>query len=109
MNKEDDAQEKAESKRAADAKKTADKPWLTDPELAPRVIPVEGRIPRFGLSQTKLSPYILIDGKVIRSALHLSAKNDNNTRRVSFPNDQSLVAKDDSVDFADPEDREFFH
>lgn len=80
------------------AEKSADpeKPWLTDPELTPRVISVEGRVPRF-IGKTKLSPYIVIDGKVMRSSLNLTKKEKD--RRVRFPDDETLSRKcEDAVD-----------
>lgn len=59
-------------------------------ELPPRVITHTGRRPRFGTGNAPLSPYILIDGKKLRSALALRKKWP--PRRVSFPtNDSHLV------------------
>lgn len=62
-----------------------------DPEnLPPRTISSTGRRPRFGTGNVPLSPYILIDGKKLRSALSLKKKWP--PRRVSFPtNDSHLV------------------
>lgn len=62
-----------------------------DPEnLPPRTISYTGRRPRFGTGNVPLSPYILIDGRKLRSALLLRKKRQ--PRRVSFPsNDNHLV------------------
>lgn len=57
-------------------------------ELPPRTLTT--RRPRFGTGNVPLSPYILIDGKKLRSSLALTKK--SSPRRVSFPaNDNLLV------------------
>lgn len=62
-----------------------------DPEeLPPRIISHVTRRSRFGTSNIPLSPYILIDGRKLRSSLALSKK--KLPRRVSFPtNDNHLI------------------
>lgn len=62
-----------------------------DPEeLPPRTISHTTRRSRFGTSNVPLSPYILIDGRKLRSSLALSKK--KLPRRVSFPtNDNHLI------------------
>ncbi|XP_076243711.1 uncharacterized protein LOC143184960 [Calliopsis andreniformis] len=62
-----------------------------DPELLPpRTISHTTRRSRFGTGNIPLSPYIIIDGRKLRSALALSKKRP--PRRVSFPaNDNFLV------------------
>ncbi|XP_017880088.1 protein phosphatase 1 regulatory subunit 37 [Ceratina calcarata] len=62
-----------------------------DPEeLPPRTISHTTRRPRFGTGNVPLSPYILIDGRKLRSSLALSKK--KLPRRVSFPtNDNHLI------------------
>ncbi|XP_076640320.1 uncharacterized protein LOC143351997 isoform X2 [Colletes latitarsis] len=59
-------------------------------ELPPRTISYNTRRPRFGTGNVPLSPYILIDGKKLRSSLAFTKK--SSPRRVSFPaNDNLLV------------------
>ncbi|KOX67384.1 Protein phosphatase 1 regulatory subunit 37 [Melipona quadrifasciata] len=62
-----------------------------DPEeLPPRTISHTTRRSRFGTGNVPLSPYILIDGRKLRSSLALSKK--KLPRRVSFPtNDNHLI------------------
>ncbi|CAK9834568.1 Protein phosphatase 1 regulatory subunit 37 [Anthophora retusa] len=62
-----------------------------DPEeLPPRTISHTTRRSRFGTGNVPLSPYILIDGRKLRSSLALSKK--KRPRRVSFPtNDNHLI------------------
>ncbi|XP_033320438.1 uncharacterized protein LOC117217165 isoform X1 [Bombus bifarius] len=62
-----------------------------DPEeLPPRTISHTTRRSRFGTSNVPLSPYILIDGRKLRSSLALSKK--KLPRRVNFPtNDNHLI------------------
>lgn len=62
-----------------------------DPEeLPPRIISHVTRRSRFGTSNVALSPYILIDGRKLRSSLALSKK--KLPRRVNFPtNDNHLI------------------
>ncbi|XP_015428691.1 PREDICTED: uncharacterized protein LOC107185512 [Dufourea novaeangliae] len=66
-------------------------PEEVDPEkLPPRIISHNTRRPRFGIGNAPLSPYILIDGKKLRSSLAFSKRRP--PRRVSFPaNDNLLV------------------
>lgn len=66
-------------------------PEEVDPEkLPPRIISYNTRRPRFGIGNAPLSPYILIDGRKLRSSLAFSKKRP--LRRVSFPaNDNLLV------------------
>ncbi|KAG7208742.1 hypothetical protein KM043_014938 [Ampulex compressa] len=59
-------------------------------ELPPRIITYTGRRPRFGTGNAAISPYIIIDGKKLRSAVAYTKKWP--PRRVSFPtNDTHLV------------------
>ncbi|XP_012280484.1 uncharacterized protein LOC105699773 isoform X2 [Orussus abietinus] len=59
-------------------------------ELAPRRTDFVGRRPRFGTGGPPLSPFIWVDGKVMRSALAIQKKWP--PRRVSFPmSDSHLV------------------
>lgn len=61
-----------------------------DPEkLPPRTISHTTRRPRFGIGNVPLSPYILIDGKKLRSSLALSKR--KLPRRVSFPTNDNLL------------------
>ncbi|CAL7941933.1 unnamed protein product [Xylocopa violacea] len=62
-----------------------------DPEkLPPRTISHTTRRSRFGTGNVPLSPYILIDGRKLRSSLALSKK--KLPRRVNFPtNDNHLI------------------
>lgn len=61
-----------------------------DPELLPpRTISHTTRRSRFGTGNVPLSPYILIDGRKLRSALALSKKRP--LRRVSFPANHNLL------------------
>ncbi|XP_076298241.1 uncharacterized protein LOC143217633 [Lasioglossum baleicum] len=65
-------------------------PEEIDPEkLPPRIISHNTRRPRFGISNTPLSPYILIDGKKLRSSLAFTKKRP--PRRVSFPENDNLL------------------
>nr|XP_012148006.1 PREDICTED: putative uncharacterized protein DDB_G0282133 isoform X1 [Megachile rotundata] len=61
-----------------------------DPEkLPPRTISHTTRRSRFGTGNVPLSPYILIDGKKLRSSLALSKR--KLPRRVSFPTNDNLL------------------
>nr|XP_033337483.1 uncharacterized protein LOC117226846 [Megalopta genalis] len=65
-------------------------PEEVDPEkLPPRIISHNTRRPRFCLSNIPLSPYILIDGKKLRSSLAFTKKRP--PRRVSFPENDNLL------------------
>ncbi|XP_076652781.1 uncharacterized protein LOC143359034 isoform X2 [Halictus rubicundus] len=65
-------------------------PEEVDPEkLPPRIISHNTRRPRFGVSNTPLSPYILIDGRKLRSSLAFTKKRP--PRRVSFPENDNLL------------------